>query len=292
MTQELWLGAMDDDVSRIDDAIDAGVSVNAAAEEDGWTALHHAARSRAVCALQLLIDTKAALDVKTNEEETALHLLCDQGSEVLGGAGPGAPDYLKESLIQKLLDAGADANPNDGCGATPLYHATIIGQDETVRQLLMGKADMNHKNKVGMSPLHYAATHGDGNLIQVMIECKVGDLNATNSKSQTALHLAALGSHGQVFQSLMAAGAELSKDDEGRIPLDLVPNLNDPKWLESCSRASHYASTSPRSRTESVGSTGTPTSEQPPQERPGMWATLRGRFRSLSRESSPTSTDK
>lgn len=162
-----------------------------------------------------------------------------------------------------------------------LHHAASRGDTATVRQLVASKANIQGVDRSQRTALHLAALQGHPATIQTLLEAPGVEINAVDVDQRSPLHLAALGSHGQAFQRLMASGADLKPDKDGSVALDLVPDLMDPKWIESCSRAAEFASTSPRNRGDS-----TPDVARPPAaveaEDSSLWGRLRGRFRSNS----------
>jgi len=300
LVAQLWRGAMEDDVSLLDEAIEKGARVNAA-EEDGWTALHCAVESHSLSAAQLLIDQKADVNLADSASHTALHLVCmqnaarsppgtppqQQGPACPALASPAAAgigmDIATETIVQKLIDGKTDLAMRDERGWTPLHHAASQGHAHTVCQLVGAKADIQLADPQGRAPLHLAAGQGHAATVQRLIEAPGVKIDATDGEERTALHHAAVGSYGQAFQCLMAAGAELKPDNTGKVALDLVPGgIMDSKWVESCSRAEYFASTSPRGRGDS--NTQRPTAAAVPAEAGDetLWGRLRGRFRSSS----------
>ncbi len=62
-----------------------------------------------------------------------------------------------DTVVQQLLDAGADANAKGEDGWTPLYWASRGGHDTVVQQLLNAGADANVKDEYGWTPLYWAS---------------------------------------------------------------------------------------------------------------------------------------
>ena len=56
--------------------------------------------------------------------------------------------------LQKALDDGADPNPTDACGNTPLWWATMLRYLRCAKILIAHKADVNQANGQGDTPLH------------------------------------------------------------------------------------------------------------------------------------------
>jgi ankyrin repeat protein len=176
----------------------------------------------------------------------------------------GRPDPVPRSnavsgmdIVQKLLDKGA--NPNArltgvllqrlhtdgdvslGAGSTPFLRAAKSGDVEVMRLLLKYGADPKAVSKDGATAIMLAAGLGyrDGNAavptrdrgtdaeviaaIQMCLELGL-DINATNSRGDTALHAAVAGrGSDDVLHFLASHGAKLdAKNAQGRTALDVA----------------------------------------------------------------------
>ncbi|WP_343213378.1 ankyrin repeat domain-containing protein [Archangium violaceum] len=70
--------------------------------------------------------------------------------------------------VQVLLDGGADPNPFDAEGRTPLMLAAELGREDIVRSLLAGGADPILTDRVGETALGKAAAHGHGRIAAIL----------------------------------------------------------------------------------------------------------------------------
>jgi uncharacterized protein len=70
--------------------------------------------------------------------------------------------------VQELLDGGADPNPFDSEGRTPLMIAAEHGREELVRALLAGGSDPILTDRVGETALGKAAAHGHGRVAALL----------------------------------------------------------------------------------------------------------------------------
>lgn len=118
------------------------------------------------------------------------------------------------TLIQKLLDGGADVNELDETGETPLLAAALAGQTKTVDFLLQRKADHTARNDRGMTALHAAAFVGDAEVVAYFIgDGPISvpiDINDHENKfGVTPLIVAAEENKGNVVAYLIASGADL-----------------------------------------------------------------------------------
>jgi ankyrin repeat protein len=168
------------------------------------------------------------------------------------------------ALIERLLDAGADANARtrefpherrfivvvvgsvawvDMTGQTPFLRAAAAGDLAAMQLLLEHGADPNIPTFAGTTPLMAAAgvnwtvgeTHDEGAaalLAAVKLAHSLGnDVNAVNSMGVAAIHGAANRGANDVIEYLAANGARLDgADREGRTPID---------WAEGVFLATH-----------------------------------------------------
>lgn len=189
LQKHLWKGARDDEIPTMNEAMHAGVSVNAAAE-DGWTALHHAVDTRSICALQLLLEKKAEVNQAAVDQQTALHVVSSHKAGREPFVSPIAQTE-NEAIIQMLFDAKANVDLADKSGRTALMYAASCGYEDVLRQLLAAGADMSQGDSVGMTPLHKAAETGHLSIVDLLLDAKA-DFGIQDGASRTALHLAAM----------------------------------------------------------------------------------------------------
>jgi ankyrin repeat protein len=136
------------DAAEVRSLLRAGADPNAA-QGDGLTALHVAARAGSLEIAQLLIEAKANVDAGTRiGGYTPLHL---------------AAQAAHADVVAALLAAGAHANVAAApSGATPLHLAALaIDGEAAVRALLEAGADANaRESHAGQTPLMFAASYG------------------------------------------------------------------------------------------------------------------------------------
>jgi uncharacterized protein len=130
------------------------VDVNAA-EPDGTTALHWAARQDDRELADLLIKAGANVKAANRYGVTALYLACVNGS---------AP------MIAKLLEAGADSNAATTEGETALMTVARTGNVEAAKVLLAHGADVNSKEQWRQqTPLMWAVAESHPEMAQELI---------------------------------------------------------------------------------------------------------------------------
>jgi hypothetical protein len=149
---QLTMGQSSLDIAEI--LLDSGAGVNAA-DNEGWTPLHAAARYGYRDAVELLLSSGATLDVRNKKQRTPLHLSCGYGKL-----------YVSDYLIYR----GSDVNSWDEYGFTPLHMASRYGHVDVVRLLLDHGADANTQRDELWSPLHLASTNGHLEIVKLLVE--------------------------------------------------------------------------------------------------------------------------
>ena len=138
------------------------IDVNAA-QPDGTTALHWAARRSDVGMAQLLLRAGAKVDAATRYGVTPLHLACMNGHA---------------ATIAALLAAGADPNTANPGGETALMTASRSGSAEAVSLLLDRGARVNAKEGVrGQTALMWAVLENHPAVVRLLL-AKGADINA------------------------------------------------------------------------------------------------------------------
>ncbi len=118
--------------------------------------------------------------------------------------------------ITQLLAAGADPNPRDGHGRTPLHVATFAQRRDAIRALANGGADLGRLENDRYDAVTIAAVADDEATLALLLELGASAKLVTSRYDGTALIAAAHLGHDGVVRRLIAAGA----------PLDHVNNLH------------------------------------------------------------------
>ncbi|HXV60257.1 MAG TPA: ankyrin repeat domain-containing protein, partial [Vicinamibacteria bacterium] len=144
------------DIDEVRTLIERGADVDAA-QGDGMTALHWAAKTGNVELARVLIEAGANLDAKTRiGEHRPLHVASAEG---------------RSSVVLALLEAGCRVNETTTTGATALHFAAGSGSAEAVAILLQHGAEVNPKEPVwGQTPLMFAAAAGRTDVVEVLLE--------------------------------------------------------------------------------------------------------------------------
>ena len=192
---------------------------------DGKTALHHAIEHGNEPLAQDLLKAGASPTTKDNEGKSALMLAAENNAS--------------KTLINQLINAGADVNETLPDGTTPLHLASAGKNPETVAALL-NKGANPEAIANGYAPLHLAAATGNKEVLGQLLKAK--PLPASNTPylmaiaaktkinpnqamadGKTPLHLAAGNDNEAACKMLLAAGADPeAKQYRGLKPRDIA----------------------------------------------------------------------
>lgn len=122
-------------------------------------------------------------------------------------------------IIKLLITKGADVNPKDKSGITPLQNAVSKGKFEVVRLLIEAGADVNTKDNEGETPLHFILDVDRMNYrlfedVAELLISKGADVNLKDSDGRTALHLAAESADENIVELLLAKGTRINEKDD------------------------------------------------------------------------------
>ncbi|KAG8849703.1 hypothetical protein FRB91_009667 [Serendipita sp. 411] len=192
----LHAGASSGSVEIVELLLAAGADVNASGGEFG-TALHVAARHGSSEIIQLLIDNGHDVNPWVQMYGTALTLAARHGHDgaimtlLKNGANPNVYGgaYLtrmgKMSLVQLLIDCGADVNARGGRYETALQAAAAKGDETIVRLLLSKKADVNIVGGDYQTALRAAAAEGHEGIVKLLLAAGA-DINITTVGEHTS----------------------------------------------------------------------------------------------------------
>jgi ankyrin repeat protein len=189
---ELLRAAVAGDLEAVRRAIDQGAKADAAAPQ--LTALGAAALWGQREIVDLLLEKGA--DVNRTDMEggrTPLH------QALIGGEG---------EIAERLLQAGAGADPRTLAGFSPLMYASIFNLSGLASKLIEQGADVNARTNDGETALIFAAQCGSLEAAQLLAAAGA-DLNAQKNNGWTALMSALDDEHGDVARRLMELGADV-----------------------------------------------------------------------------------
>eukprot|EP00271_Cylindrocystis_brebissonii_P007530 TRINITY_DN21098_c0_g1_i1.p1 TRINITY_DN21098_c0_g1~~TRINITY_DN21098_c0_g1_i1.p1 ORF type:complete len:238 (-),score=54.59 TRINITY_DN21098_c0_g1_i1:1000-1713(-) len=152
------------------------------------------------------------------------------GSLPIHHAAKGAYVNCVAYLLEGKLN---DMNFKNFEGNTPLHYATVSGTKKVTALFVEAGADLNPLNKMGQTPLHGAVGQRWDHVVAYLgskrdSECKDCakkkcqrhvDINAQDAHGRTPLHYASRLYFSGVYELLLELGADPSiKDDSGAIP--------------------------------------------------------------------------
>lgn len=167
-------------------------SINAATDQ-GWSALHFAARYGHGEVADYLLEKGTQVNARSEKDgKTPLWLAAKGGNT---------------GIIRKLLEKGASPHIADQEGRTPLHMAAANGDEESVRLLLEKGAPINARDDKGETSLHYAARHGYKTVTAILLK-KGANVDAENDEGHTPLELPELKPHKKVRELLESASRQ------------------------------------------------------------------------------------
>jgi ankyrin repeat protein len=138
--------------------------------------------------------------------------------------------HVSASLRADSPNPGASArHAQTAVGVRSAVQAAQSRDLPALRALLKGGADVNATQGDGMTALHWAATHGDVDMITMLLAAG-GNLRATTRLGgYTSLHLAARAGHTAAVRALSSAGASADTlTSTGATPLMLAAKSGSP----------------------------------------------------------------
>ena len=203
----------------------------------GWNCLHIAAHNGYLSLCRKLID-KYMFHVDTGDYKgrTALHLSARKGSYDLVKyfADMGADMNLKDksgmnclhiaaecghlSLCKRMVyEHSIDVHITDNKGWTAFHHSAKKGYTEFITYFADMGTDISCKNDIGWNCLHIAAKKGYFPLCKTLVEKYKFEVDMTDSKGRTALHISATYGSSDLVTYFARVGADINlRDDSGR----------------------------------------------------------------------------
>ncbi|XP_046389520.1 transient receptor potential cation channel subfamily A member 1-like isoform X3 [Ischnura elegans] len=171
-------------------------------DETGCTPLHYASRGGHIRSLQNLIQLGASVNLKNNNNESALHF---------------AARYGRYNIACQLLDSDKGTfiiNETDGKGLTPLHISSQEGHRKVV-QLLLNRGALLHRDHNGRNPLHLAAMSGYTKTMELLHSVHSHLIDQVDKDGNSALHLATMENKPSSIKMLLSMGCKLLKNRQG-----------------------------------------------------------------------------
>lgn len=204
--------------------LDHGADVNAGSRRHTGNPLYGAAANGRKAMVELLLSRGADVNagvlnplyraISLGYTEVAEVLLANKADVNLKGSDSDGQRPLhaaardgKTSLVQLLINHGADVNAPDNNGVTPLHSAVIADALPAAKLLLASKAEVDAQNKSGDTPLHNAAQQGSADIISLLLDSSA-TVDATNYNNATPLLLAVANGRAEATRVLLAHKAD------------------------------------------------------------------------------------
>lgn len=104
----------------------------------------------------------------------------------------------RTDLVRVLLRSRADPNSSDEKGVSMLHLSTYNNNESVCRTLLMARADVNGCDCHGQTSLFFCSSK---DVCRLLVD-QMADVTILNRMGQSALHMAALGGFGEVYEWL------------------------------------------------------------------------------------------
>ncbi|MDZ4832069.1 MAG: ankyrin repeat domain-containing protein [Phycisphaerae bacterium] len=186
----------------------------------GRTALHWAVKEGQKEIIEVLLKNKANLEATDRVGKTALSM----AAENKDGA----------SMVAFLLEKGANVNPRDQIGGSPLLWAAGLGATESVKLLVAKGADVNVVDVNGLTPLLWAAGIGSPETVETLLKAGAKTEVADKISGDTALMRAARTGRGESVILLVKAGAPINaRNNSGQSAFMLAATSGTPEKLKA-----------------------------------------------------------
>ncbi|HEX8883346.1 MAG TPA: ankyrin repeat domain-containing protein, partial [Noviherbaspirillum sp.] len=244
----LMKAAIHDDIAQIDrlltpDTVDDALPAADLNEtdEDGWTALHHAASKGSDLALLALLERGARTDLLTSKGATALMLAArnargvaveillalDEVSSASESQPGNATSLEKYNPYRYKLAAERYDSMSEQERQEALSDAVLAGQpDMAARMLATGGLDFENPDQRDTTLLGYAVRNGDETMVRLLL-CAGAKVNGVNLTDTSPLMHAVLSLQHGIIPVLLHAGASpIQERADGESALTMAVRLD------------------------------------------------------------------
>ena len=194
-TTPLTAAAKAGDLGAIRQLLSAGLDVNAV-DADGWTALHHAARTGHIAMARLLLSNGANPN------------LVRKGSPVQGSPLHSASANGHLEMVELLRQHGADLGLTIDEGRTALHTAALACKRSICAALVDMGLDVNAKDGNGWTSLFWASNSEEANTLELLLTLG-GDPNQAGAGDETLLERCTKELYLPAVEALLRHGARI-----------------------------------------------------------------------------------
>jgi len=185
-------------------------------DNDGFTALHEAARNNHTQVVDLLLASKAQIDVRVVKAQDMRPLFKVPrvfAAAMKIGRSPlhwaAANGHME--VVERLCEAQADVSSVDGNFDTPLFMAAANGKVSVMKLLIKFNADVRQTHDSMWNLLHQAAANGQVEVLQMGVRDLKLDSSEADLAKHTPLHVAVLRQHRSAVKTLIDLGARVNE---------------------------------------------------------------------------------
>src|SRR3990167_2341358 len=121
-----------------------------------------------------------------------------------------APRCGHKSIVEMLIDKGANINHAKNNGVTPLFIAAENGHKDIVEIFINKGTDINRAQNQGVTPLLIAAQNGHNDIVKMLIK-NGAHINQARNDGVTPLLIAAQNGHNDIVKMLIKNGAHINQ---------------------------------------------------------------------------------
>ncbi|KAK7463151.1 hypothetical protein BaRGS_00038263 [Batillaria attramentaria] len=190
-----------------------------AVNKDGFSPLHIASMKNQDQIIDILLQHGAEIDLTDLSGKghvSIVEMLLNRGADAekvtLNGFTPLhlACQNGHTRVVEILLNSSVDVDKATSKGATPLHLASKNGHVTIVEMLLNRGADAEKVTLDGATPLHFACQNGHTRVVEILLNSKA-NVDKAMSKGATSLHLASGKGYVTIVEMLLNHGADAEK---------------------------------------------------------------------------------
>ncbi|KAJ3269311.1 hypothetical protein HDV01_001597 [Terramyces sp. JEL0728] len=216
--------------------------------DEGDTPLHDAVGNGHYDVVEILLKHGSSIDIPNDKGQTSVEFAIEKAQEARdddeSDSKHGRSKIAEADKIVKLLiewkEMTAKVVERDSSGQTVLHKACEAGNLDEVSKLLMYGADITAVDLSNWTPLHNAALNGHSDIVGLLLNYGA-DVDPLGLNNETPLHDSVANGHYECVSVLLSYGAEtFRKNNDGKLPLDLVPEKNSEKISEMLKKPLEY----------------------------------------------------